>query len=384
MNGSADDSFGPQPEGRPDFSILVIDDEPTNVILLRAILERSGFRVVTAVTGSEGLAKARELGPDLIILDIMLPDTDGFAVCGRLKEDKDAQEIPVIFVTSLGDSKAKVRGLSIGGVDYITKPFDGAEIVARVRIHLKLRNANRIVLESQRRRLAALRDAHQSFLTDLGAMPEARCAVEYKPAEEAGGDQYDVIRLGLSIYGYFVADIAGHGIETSFLSSALKALFRENASLLNQPDETLRRINTFMKEFLSEGRHITASYLTINRASASATLVSAGHLPVIVSRPDGSVAVFRAEGDILGVFDAPVFEAATMPAGPGSRFWMYTDGLVEDFAAGISWKKGMERLVECVAGLGDLPLKEALAAASAALGSRHSAGDDRLLLVCEA
>jgi sigma-B regulation protein RsbU (phosphoserine phosphatase) len=377
----------PFPRAEPenaDFSILVIEDEETNMLLLRAILEQGGFRVASGSSGQEGIEKAKTLRPDLIVLDIMLPDMDGFAVCERLKEDKDAQDIPVIFVTSLDDSENKVRGLSIGGVDYITKPFDAAEITARVRIHLKLRNANRIVIEAQKRRLAALRHAHQSFLTDLGSMPEAKCAVDYESAEEAGGDQYDAIRLGASVYGYFIADIAGHGIESGFHSSVLKALFRENASLLNSPGDTFRRINALMKDYLAEGQHITASYLTINRASGQATLISAGHLPLIVGRSDGSFGLFEAEGDVLGVFGAPMFKTASMDAPPGTRFWMFSDGVVEDFGARQSWKAGFRKLEGILSGLGRLPMHEALLRAREALYSGHPGEDDRVLMVCEA
>jgi sigma-B regulation protein RsbU (phosphoserine phosphatase) len=369
---------------RTDYSILVIEDEETNMLLLRAILEEGGFMVHSAYEGREGLAKARELCPDLIILDVILPDMDGFDVCGELKREARTQDIPVIFVTSLGDSGNKLKGLSIGGVDYITKPFDSAEITARVRIHLRLRNANRLVIEEQRRRLAALHNAHQYFLTDLDALPEAKCAVDFEPAEEAGGDQYDALRLGPSIYAYFIADIAGHGVESGFHSSVLKVLFRENASLLNPPDDTFRRINALMKEYMGEGQHITAAYLTINRASATASLVSAGHLPLIVDRPDGLTSFFEAEGDVLGVFDAPVFKVATMKAPPGTRFWMFSDGVVEDFAAKVSWKEGLVVLAGHVARRGSPTVKEALADVSQKVYSRHPGDDDRLLLVCEA
>jgi sigma-B regulation protein RsbU (phosphoserine phosphatase) len=371
-------------EGKADYSILVVEDEETNMILVRETLEQAGFTVHSAYNGRDGIAKAREFTPDLVILDVLLPDIDGFAVCECLKSDKAARDIPIIFVTSLDDSDSKIRGLSIGGVDYITKPFDGAEIVARVRIHLKLRNADRIIIESQRRKLAALNEAQTSFLTDLDAMPDANCAAFFEPAEEAGGDQYDAIRLGPSIYGYFVADIAGHGIETSLVSSVLKALFRENASLLDAPDETFRRINALMKEYLAEGQHITAAYLLVNRVSCSATLLSAGHLPVIISRPDGSTTLLKAEGDVLGVFDAPVFKAASIEAAPGTRFWMFSDGIVEDFDSGQSWKRGMCRLQDNIAKTCGLPIKRALDKAIDGLHSRHPGLDDRLLMVCEA
>jgi len=95
--------------------------------------------------------------------------------------------------------------------------------------------------------------------------------------EEAGGDQYDIIELGKDIYGFFVADIVGHGLETIFLSTALKTLFRENASLLDSPSETLYMINRSIRHHISGGQHMTAFYLIINRAMKRVYFSNAGH-----------------------------------------------------------------------------------------------------------
>lgn len=365
------------------YSILVIEDGETSRKLLSTILERSGFVVHSACSGEAGFAEALERRPDLVILDIMLPDVDGFEVCGRLKSDRRTQDIPVIFVTCLDDLANKLRGLSIGGVDYITKPYIEEEILARIRVHLNLRKANESLMASQRLKLDALRDAQASFLTDLGAMPDARCDVYFEASEEAGGDQYDVVRLGPSVFGYAVSDIAGHGIEAGFQSSAFKVIFRENATLLNTPAETFQKINVLMSNYLSEGQHITASYLVLNRAAGTATLLSAGHLPVLMTGPDGAVNELRAEGDVLGAFIAPVFTPLRIHVEKGSRFWLFTDGVVEDFKERQSWKAGMERLEALLPELASLPIGQAVRAIGERLFSRHPGEDDRLLLACE-
>jgi sigma-B regulation protein RsbU (phosphoserine phosphatase) len=365
------------------YVVLIVDDDMTSRRLLQVILEANGFGVLMAETGKKCLTIAKRHRPDIIVLDIQLPDLNGFAVCGLLKETKDLNDIPIIFVTGLGDSYNVVHGLSIGGSDYVTKPFHAEEVVARIRVHLALRNANRYLIETQRTRLAELKNAHLSMTTDLSMQPEAKCAVYFEPAQEAGGDQYDVVRLSESIHGYFVADIAGHGIEVSLKSAALKASFRENANLLTTAPETLRHINSLMRDFLQDGQHVTAAYLQLNRRTSSLVMASAGHLPLFVQQLDGRMEMLDVEGDVIGVFDNPVFKQRTIPVEPGARFWMFTDGVVEVFSERKSWRVGVAKLKTLIEETRDLELADALSKVSESMFDNHPGDDDRLLLAGE-
>ncbi|WP_341528991.1 response regulator [Nostoc sp. UHCC 0302] len=120
--------------------ILIVDDTPTNVKLLFEVLETAGFRTLIAQSGEDALLILNEVKPDLILLDVMMPPgINGFETCQQFKAKPCTQEIPVIFMTALSDSQDKVKGLSVGAVDYITKPFQQEEVLARVQIHLQLR-----------------------------------------------------------------------------------------------------------------------------------------------------------------------------------------------------------------------------------------------------
>jgi len=114
--------------------ILVIDDEEPTVQLIAMLLERRGFEVIKAYRAEEGLRKAYRHQPDLVLLDIMMPDMDGWDVCKRLREMSD---VPIIFLTARGDVKDVVKGLEMGADDYVVKPYDNDELVARVRAHLR-------------------------------------------------------------------------------------------------------------------------------------------------------------------------------------------------------------------------------------------------------
>jgi two-component system sensor histidine kinase/response regulator len=131
--------------------ILVVDDQPINVQLLRKKLEREGLRVASAHTGMEAIAQVAREKPDLILLDVMMPDLDGIEVCNRLQAAEETRGIPVIFITARSTKDNKLEGLGVGAVDYITKPIDLDETLARVQTQLRFAAVNRQVNELTRR-----------------------------------------------------------------------------------------------------------------------------------------------------------------------------------------------------------------------------------------
>ncbi len=132
-------------------SILVVDDQPINVQLLKRKLEREGLRVVTAYNGLEALDQVNRERPDLILLDVMMPDMDGLEVCQRLQANDATRGIPIIFITARTDKESKLEGLGVGAVDYITKPIDLDETLARVQTQLRFVAINRQVVDLTRR-----------------------------------------------------------------------------------------------------------------------------------------------------------------------------------------------------------------------------------------
>jgi len=127
--------------------ILVVDDTPTNLSVLSEALKGVGFTVAIETDGESAIEQVKYNPPDLILLDVIMPGLDGFETCQRMKASASTQDIPVIFMTALSDPMDKVKGLSIGAVDYITKPFQQEEVLARVRTHLQLRNLTKTLEE---------------------------------------------------------------------------------------------------------------------------------------------------------------------------------------------------------------------------------------------
>jgi CheY-like chemotaxis protein/anti-sigma regulatory factor (Ser/Thr protein kinase) len=149
----------------PPARILVVDDQPVNVQLLKRALERDGFVVIPAHGGQEALDLVERERPDLILLDVMMPEMDGIEVCQRLQQDGRHKNIPVIFITARSSKEGRLAGLGVGAVDYITKPIDLDETLARVQTQLRVVQVNRDMLDLQRRLEEARRAASIGAIT---------------------------------------------------------------------------------------------------------------------------------------------------------------------------------------------------------------------------
>ena len=147
-------------EGR---RILIVDDNLTNLRVLSASIKSHGWTILVATDGESAIEQAMYAEPDLILLDVMMPGIDGFDTCKLLKKNEKLREIPVIFMTALSDIVDKVKGLELGAVDYITKPFQTEEVIARLRVHLKLRSLTQNLEELVEERTAKLTQAMQEL-----------------------------------------------------------------------------------------------------------------------------------------------------------------------------------------------------------------------------
>ena len=200
------------PDQRP--RLLLVDDEPTNLQVLRHILQ-ADYRLLFATDGERALQVAREQRPDLVLLDIMMPNMDGYAVCCALKADAATASIPVIFITALDDSQDETAGFDVGGVDYLTKPVSPPVVRARVRTHLSLV------------RMDELRETRLQIVQRLGR------AAEYKDNETG----MHVIRM--SHFSQLLALAAG--CSPAWAEDLLNAAPMHDVGKIGIPDAVLRK-----------------------------------------------------------------------------------------------------------------------------------------------
>src|SRR5213082_672386 len=191
--------------------ILVIEDEPANIETLSTLLKERGYNINIATNGRQGLDVLERIRPDLILLDIMMPEMDGFETCRRIKASTAWREIPIIFLTAKTDTADIVRAFELGAVDYVAKPFNAHELLARINTHLTVDHLRRSLAEAHKRELEMAFKVQSQLIPK--ALPEIKgweFAARWQPAREVSGDYYDFIpnkgRLGIVI-----ADVSGKG-----------------------------------------------------------------------------------------------------------------------------------------------------------------------------
>lgn len=364
-----------------NFTILVADDNPVNRELLIRTLSKEGYRLVGAASGEEALQEAGKTPPDLILLDIRMPGKDGFHVIRNLKADAKTAATPVIFLTGVTDLDSKIEGFNLGAVDYITKPFHPREVSARVSLHLKLSIATNSLITSQARKLKEISEAQASFLVTPNDEPKARFGVHYMALHEAGGDFYDVLRISEDIYGYFVADFSGHDIRTSYLTSSVKGLLRQNCTQVYRPAESMALVNGVLVEILPPEKYLTACYCRLNRKKGEMTAVFAGHPPICHLPQSGPPTLIGEDGDPMGIFASALFGSTTFPVASGDRIYLYTDGLVEAPSSKKVWSAQTDRMLEACELARDLSITDAPRAVSDHLSPNRDAQEDDMVIL---
>ncbi len=364
------------------YTILIIDDHPLNLNLIEKALTKEGYIVISADNGPNGRRLAAEKHPDLILLDIEMPGESGFEVIEKLKNDTATATIPVLFLTGLSEVDVKLRGFELGAVDYITKPFHSQEVLARVRIHLKLSIATNSLVQDQARKLRQVTRAQTAMLPTPEAHPFAGFSVFYQALEEAGGDFYDILDISRHITGYFLADSSGHDIETSYITASLKALLAQNCTPVYRPGESMKMINDVLVEILPAEKYLTACYLHLNRSTRVMTLVNMGHPPVVCMPKGEPPFLIDTQGDILGMFKDATFGIKRVAVSQGDRFFIYSDGLVESAEKKISWVAGVQDFLPAFKGLDTISLGDVPGALISRLFDESNMPEDDLVFLC--
>jgi diguanylate cyclase (GGDEF)-like protein len=216
-------------------SIVIVDDMPDNLRLLAEIIQKRGYKVRPAPNGTRALATIRKEPPSIILLDIMMPDMDGYEVCQQLKADEKTKDIPVIFLSALNEVFDKVKAFKVGGVDYISKPFQVEEVLVRINTHLtisaqqktlslqneKLKKKNAIIIE-QKEKLELL--AAKDFLTDLSNRRDfLEKALQEGERTRRTARPYSIILLDID-YFKKVNDTYGHECGDQVLIKVARSL----------------------------------------------------------------------------------------------------------------------------------------------------------------
>ncbi len=331
-------------------NVLLVDDTPANLQVLGGMLKEQGCTVRPVPSGKLALRFAEADPPDIILLDIMMPEMDGYEVCRHLKRNERLKDIPVIFISALHETIDKVKAFSAGGVDYITKPFQFEEVQARLRTHLDIRRLQ-IRLENQNHQLSelneALRKSQRELESDLShaakyilsliPAPIRGGPVQTNwlciPSTQLGGDSLGYHWIDETNFAFYLLDVAGHGVGPALLSvSVLNTLRTECLPDVDFrcPDQVLAALNGKFREQEQGGLFFTVWYGVFNRADRSLRYSSGGHPPAfLIDHGHKPVALEHAAGLAIGFFPEAMFDLAVVQVPPASRVYVYSDGCYE-------------------------------------------------------
>ncbi|OAI55400.1 hypothetical protein AYO47_00415 [Planctomyces sp. SCGC AG-212-M04] len=331
----------------------MVDDTPANLQVLTGMLKERRYKVRPVPSGKLALLAAQRDPPDLILLDINMPEMNGYEVCQQLKADDRLRGIPVIFISALTEQLDKVNAFAIGGVDYLTKPFQMEELHARVETHLKLHRLQ-TELQAANTDLAAANDRmsrdlqaamriQQTFLPHEGAsFPGMEFAWIYRPCDELAGDGLNVVTLDDTHVGLYVLDVSGHGVAAALLSVTMSRLLSSSAdhssilvrrsstgsTSITPPAEVAAHLNRLFPFDGVTAQFATLLYGVLDLTTGEFRYVSAGHPPPIHLNVSGTSSVLESEGYPVGVADED-YKERTVRLEAGDRLYLYSDGVFE-------------------------------------------------------
>jgi phosphoserine phosphatase RsbU/P len=323
--------------------LLLVEDSSTMRRLLSMKLAEAGYLVDTANDGLQGLAKARmDPRPELILSDYEMPELDGAGFCQALKRDPELRSIPVLMLTTLGETRDKITGLKAGADDYIEKPKSPDEFLvlyARIEAHLRIADLHHEVTERNRLLEAAKKkfefELNLARKVQFALMPSPpkprgvlRLGVRYTPANQLGGDVYDFYRLENNRLGILVADVSGHGVNSAMLSGMVKALAAPLSIAVLEPGELLAGLDLAGEQFFPEGYFCTGFFLIADEETGLLRYAGVGHPPAMIVGPSGPRLLHSNPGMLgIGMVDGTAGNADRLEA--GESLVIYTDGLTD-------------------------------------------------------
>lgn len=323
--------------------ILAVDDNILNLQIIGNVISNAiPCDIRIARSGLEALEQIENIIPDLILLDINMPEMDGYTVCRKIKSKEALKDTPVIFITALGDIDSIVRGFEAGGSDYVVKPFDPHELIARARTHLELRYS-RLKLTLINKELKERNDIMekelriaQKVMSNLISMNVPKFVgmnvdFRYIPLDKVGGDYFRFFAMPKGQCAVFLGDVTGHGVSAALFISLIKAVTdRIQADKGHIPVEFMRTLNQELIGKLTS--YFIASlylyFLHLGEGSFELHFVTAGNPKPILIR-NGEASFLGQNNTVVGIHKGADYQQDNVFLKKGDRIFIYTDGIPE-------------------------------------------------------
>lgn len=339
-------------------TILIVDDQEVNREICEIILSPLHAAILLAANGEEGLRLAEEHVPDLILLDIMMPVLDGYAMLERLRRHPELSRVPVLMLTAKSDTESVVKALTMGANDYLRKPFEDEEMLARARNLLHAR----LLEKRQDEDLAAGAAMQHKFLTDASTLHAGCRQAGYlalartRPYTTVSGDFFHLSPGDGTDRALILADTCGHGLPAALVSMRIIGFLSSLKQQLSSPEDYLQQLNQDIQGVLPRGSFVAACCVLLHAGGIS---IANGGQPYPVLLDDGGIEELELVGPGLGQFAGAHYCAVGKELARGSRLLLHTDGLTESMnPAGQCY--GRPRLYATLKKIAHLPGNELL------------------------
>ncbi|MGE4298438.1 MAG: SpoIIE family protein phosphatase [Desulfovibrionaceae bacterium] len=313
------------------ITILVVDDSRTMRMTLSRFLGEH-YVVEQAENGQQAIALYEACTPDILLLDINMPLVDGFGVIEHIRATRGDQDTFILMLTAEEERSLKPRALNLGANDFLYKPFDRTELLARVGVaarQILLSRERQTYLEHITHEIEMVAALQSRLLPQQSPyMREARVTSLYRPSGQASGDYYDFFPVGDDTLRAVVADVSGHGARAAFLMAIVRTLMRMAVTDYVDLPDTFERINSHLRELIGdEDDFVTMFAADINFADNKITYINAGHCPgMLLTGTD--VTALTPQAPMLGFFDVH-YASDTVGFAVGAKLFLYTDGFYE-------------------------------------------------------
>ncbi len=321
--------------------ILVVDDEPLNINILVELL-KDKYKMMAAKNGKQAIKAARSSNkPDLILLDIMMPEMDGYEVCSILKEDSTTKDIPIMFVSAMNEDSDETKGFELGAVDYITKPISPRILQARVHTHLaltqqasELREAHALIQKQQQRmqdELNVARDIQLSMVPKhFPTFDAIDIFARLEPAREIGGDLYDAFMIDSESLCLCVGDVSGKGAPAALFMAMTKTLIKSYATSDLSTASIMTRVNDELCENNDENLFVTVFLSILNINTGELKFTNAGHnYPYIIKEDKSLVTLKQKHGPIVAAMEGLIYKESIVTLEKNDTLFLFTDGVTE-------------------------------------------------------
>lgn len=326
------------------MTILLVDDNKVNLFVIEKILNNVGFDDCVSLTSANDLFDYLQFDcpnsfskhVDLILLDIMMPEIDGIEACKIIKANERYKDIPIIFVTALDDKNKLAEALDLGGIDYITKPINKVELLARIRVALRLKAELDWHTQHEKKiqyELDLATNVQRSLLSPPLKEEKIQVEVSYLPSFNLAGDMYYWHKINDHRYAVILLDMMGHGISASLLCMFISSVLREAIKQIIDPVDVVKELNRYMAQLYDEKESIpyyfTAIYLVIDTDMKTIEYVNAGHPHGFVFIDGEQIRALNQGSCAIGFFEEIKVEKQIIPYEKDAQIIIFTDGLLE-------------------------------------------------------